>query len=57
LQVTLFEALTATLRKHPMVLAGAAEADAAAAEVHERNSRYLPRHLQISMADLQRDTA
>jgi hypothetical protein len=57
LQVTLFEALTATLREHPMVLAGAAEADAAAAEVHERNSRYLPRHLQISMADLQRDTA
>lgn len=38
-QVTLFEALSATLQERPMVLAGAAEVDVTAAEVQEQNSR------------------
>ncbi len=42
-QVTLFEALSATLQEQPTVLSAAAEVDAAAAEVQKQNSRYLPR--------------
>jgi outer membrane protein TolC len=48
-QVTLAEALTATLRERPMVQASAAEVTAAEATAQARASRYLPR---LSLSEL-----